>query len=151
MKENVTPAQMKWGFSLIMTLVYAFGAAYFYYLPARGEPNLDVEFSQLLLHFTVLSFLFWTVLIPERKSSKAPDVLMLTVLTVPAGVFAALLLLFTVTSFGVHEAYGLEYFTMALVPFLIAHRAVKGRISGVPFILALVYGVIAYVWGNVLW
>ncbi|QDA31156.1 hypothetical protein FH039_05475 [Thermococcus indicus] len=151
MKENVSPAGMKWGISLLMTLAYAFGAAWFYYLPARGEPNLEVEFSQLLLHFLLLSFLFWIVLIPEGRSAKAPDVLMFTVLTVPAGVLASLLLLFAATPFGVHETYGIEYFIMALVPFLIAHKTVKRRISAVPFVLALVYGVIAYIWGSGLW
>ncbi|NJE30944.1 hypothetical protein E3E38_07800 [Thermococcus sp. 18S1] len=151
MKENVSPTGMKWGISLIMTLVYAFGAAWFYYLPGNGEPNIDVEFWQLLLHFIVLSFLFWIVLIPERKSSKAPDMLMLTVLTVPAGVLVALLFFFAAGGIGVHETYGLEYIVMALTPFLIAHKTVKGRISAVPFVLALVYGVIAYIWGNGLW
>jgi len=151
MKENVSPAGTKWGISLIMTLVYAFGAALFYYLPARGEPNLDVEFPQLLLHFTVLSFLFWIVLIPERKSNKAPDVLMLTVLTVPAGMLAALLFLFAVTSVGIYETYGVDYSILALIPFLLAYRIVKGRISAVPFILAITYGVLAYLWGNKLW
>ncbi|CAD5243991.1 hypothetical protein [Thermococcus camini] len=139
---------VKWGISLIMTLVYAFGAALFYYLPARGEPNLDVEFLQLLLHFTVLAFLFWIVLIPERKSGKAVDALMLTVLTVPAGVVASLLFLFAVTGFGIYEAWGAEYFVMALVPFLLAYGTVKGRISAVPFILAIAYGALAYVWGR---
>ena len=151
MKENVSPAGTKWGMSLIMTLVYAFGVAWFYYLPAKGEPNLEVEFWQLLLHFLLLSFLFWIVLVPERKSTKTPDVLMLTVLTVPAGVFAALLFLFATGGVGVHETYGLEYIVMALMPFLIAHKTVKGRISAVPFVLALVYGVIAYIWGSRLW
>ncbi|NJE60908.1 hypothetical protein [Thermococcus sp. 21S7] len=151
MKENVSPAGTKWGISLTMTLVYAFGAALFYYLPGKGEPGVEVEFPQLLLHFIVLSFLFWIVLVPERKSIKTPDVLMLTVLTVPAGVFTALLFLFAAGGVGVHETYGAEYFIMALVPFLIAHKTVKGRISAVPFILAFVYWILAYIWGNGLW
>ena len=142
---------VKWVISLLMTLAYACGAAIFYYLPAKGEPTLDVEFWQLLLHFLVLSFLFWIVLIPERDSSKAPDVLMLTVLTVPAGVLAALFFLFAVNSFGIYETYGLGYTVMALVPFLIAHKAVRVRISVAPFVLALVYGITAYMWGSVLW
>ncbi len=147
MKAEGSP-HMKWGISLIMTLAYTFGAALFYYLPARGEPNLDVEFPQLLLHFTVLAFLFWIVLIPERKSGKAVDVLMLTVLTVPAGVFVSMLFLFAVTGFGIYEVWGAEYFVMALIPFLLAYRTVKGRISAAPFILAIAYGALAYVWGR---
>ncbi|ASJ12229.1 hypothetical protein [Thermococcus thioreducens] len=139
---------MKWGISLIMTLAYAFGAALFYYLPARGEPNLDVEFWGLLVHFLVLSFLFWVVLIPERESGDALDVLMLTLLTVPAGAVVALFFIFAVTSFGIYETWGAEYFVMALVPFLLAYRTVKGRISALPFILAIAYGVLAYVWGR---
>ncbi len=142
---------IKWGISLIMTFVYAFGAAWFYYLPARSEPNLEVEFWQLLIHFTVLIFLFWIVLIPEGKSEKAADVLMLTVLTVPAGVFASLLFLFAVSGFGIYETYGVEYSILALIPFLLAYRTVKGRISAVTFVLAVAYGILAYIWGNGLW
>ncbi|AFL94430.1 hypothetical protein CL1_0218 [Thermococcus cleftensis] len=151
MRENVSPPRLKWGISLIMTLVYAFGATWFYYLPSRGEPELDVTFWGLLARFLVLSFLFWIILIPERRSSRAPDMLMLTVLTVPAGVLASLLFIFAVTSFGIHETYGAGYFVLALVPFLIAHKTVKSRISWIPFALALVYGLVAYIWGNMPW
>lgn len=148
---RLSPARMKWGISLIMTLVYSFGAAYFYYLPARGEPAADVEFLQLLAHFLVLSFLFWIVLVPERGSEEAPDLLLFTVLTVPAGVVATLLFLFVGKGIGAPELYGLEYFFLALVPFVIAYKGVKGRLSVHPFVLALVYAVLAYLWGNLAW
>ncbi|ASJ08991.1 hypothetical protein A3L11_07025 [Thermococcus siculi] len=151
MKENVTPSQMKWGISIIMTLVYAFGAAWFYYLPARGEPGLEVEFWRLLLHFLVLSFLFWIILIPERKSQKAADSLMFTVLAVPVGMIAALLLLFVAGKIGLHETYGLEYFFLAAVPFAVAYKVTEDKIRASPFVLALVYWVIAYLWGSVAW
>ncbi|ASJ06923.1 hypothetical protein [Thermococcus pacificus] len=148
MKENITPAQMKWGVSLIMTLAYAFGAAYFYYLPSRGEPGLEVGFWQLLLHFLVLSFLFWLVLIPEGSSAKAADLLMLTVLTVPAGVAGALISLFAVTGIGIGETRGLEYLVMALIPYTLAYKAVLGKAGWRPAILAATYWIITYLWGS---
>ena len=151
MKSNVSPGLMKWGISLVMTLVYAFGAALFYYLPARGEPNLEVSFEGLLLHFTVLMFLLWIVLIPGRRMGKAPDVLMLTVLTVPAGLVSALLLIFLLGGLGIHETYGVEYFAFSFLPFLLALKTVEGRFSLTPPVLAVVYSLLAYTWRNVLW
>ncbi|WP_457751964.1 hypothetical protein [Thermococcus sp.] len=148
---RLSPSRMKWGISLIMTFVYSFGAAYFYYLPARGEPVVDVEFFQLLAHFLVLGFLFWIILVPERASEMAPDLLMFTILTVPAGVVAALLFLFGAKAIGAPELYGLEYFFLAVVPFVIAYKGVKGRLSAHPFVLALIYAVLAYLWGNLAW
>jgi hypothetical protein len=147
-KENVPPRGMKWGISVIMTLAYAFGAAYFYYLPARNEPDLEVEFWRMLLHFLLLSFLLWMVLVPERGKGKALDVLMFTVLTVPAGLLTALLFIFALTGAGIGETYGIEYFFLSIVPFVLAYKTVKGKISATPFTLALVYWAIAYVWGN---
>ncbi|NJE75730.1 hypothetical protein [Thermococcus sp. ES12] len=151
MKENVSPPRLKWGISLIMTLVYAFGAAWFYYLPSRGEPELDVTFWGLLSHFLLLSFLFWIILIPELKSDKREDVLLMTILTVPAGLGAALLLSFAL---GGRESWYVEvlyYFALSLVPFVLSHRAVRGRLSPTPFVLAAVYAVLAYAWGYVSW
>ena len=151
MKENLTPAQMKWGISLIVTLVYAFGAAYFYYLPARGEPGLEVEFWRLLLYFLVLSFLFWLVLIPGRASAETADLLMLTVLTVPAGAVASLLFTFAVGEAGMKEAFGLEYLVLSMVPFALAYKAVLGKIDRIPVLLAFLYWFIAYLWGSAVW
>ncbi len=151
MKDNVTPAQMKWGISVIMTLVYAFGAAYFYYLPARGEPNLDVTFWGLLLHFLFLSFLFWLVLFPGVKSGKADDLLMLTVLTVPAGVVASLLFAFAVGGVGMEKTFGLEYLVLSIVPFTLAYKAVFGKMGRTPFFLAFGYWIIAYLWRVLAW
>ena len=151
MKENLAPAQIKWGISLIVTLTYAFGAAYFYYLPARGEPNLDVTLWGLLFHFLVLSFLFWLILLPGIKSGKADDLLMLTVLTVPAGVVSSLLFTFAVGGAGMEETFGLEYLVLSMVPFALAYKAVLGKIGRTPILLAFLYWFIAYLWRSAVW
>ncbi|WP_240910560.1 hypothetical protein [Thermococcus sp. GR6] len=140
--------RMKWGVSILMSLVYSFGAAWFYYLPAKGEPLIDVTFGELLLHFLVLVFLLWIVAIPGiKEKDKTADLVLLTVLTLPAGVFAALLILFILGGLGI-ETYGVEYFILPLVPFTLAHKAVEGKITLRPFLMAFVYGVIAFAWGN---
>ncbi|WP_240912082.1 MULTISPECIES: hypothetical protein [unclassified Thermococcus] len=140
--------RMKWGVSIPMSLVYSFGAAWFYYPPAKGEPLIDVTFEELLLHFLVLIFLFWIVAIPGiEKKDKTADLILLTVLTLPAGVFAALLVLFILRGLGI-ETYGVEYFILPLVPFTLAHKAVEGRITPRPSLRAFAYKVIAFAWGN---
>ena len=147
MKSNVSPGLMKWGISLVMTLVYAFGAVLFYYLPARGEPNLEVSFERLFLHFTFLVFLLWIIAIPGRRSGKAADAVMLAILTLPVGVLAAIFLEFLPAE----VPYYLLYFTFSLLPFLLALKTVEGRLSLTPLVLAVVYSLLAYVWRNVLW
>lgn len=137
--------------ALALTVAYAVGAAWFYYAPARGEPNLDVTFRGLFIHFLFLSFLFWIVAIPEKKPFPALNLLVLTLLMVPAGVVASLLCLFALSGAGLRETYGIEYVVLALVPFAVAHKLVKGRVLAVPFILAVLYGVTAYLWVNVPW
>jgi len=137
--------------SLIMTVSYSLAAAWFYYAPSRGEPDVDVGFWRFLLYFLLLSFLFWIVAIPEKKPFPAYDLLMFTVLTVPAGVVASLLFLFGISEVGMQNTHGLEYALMALVPFSIAHKSVKGSVSTTPFVLAIIYWAVAYLWGNAIW
>jgi len=137
--------------ALALTISYALGAAWFYYAPSRGEPNLDVTFRGLLTHFLFLSSLFWIVAILEKKPFPALNLLVPTLLMVPAGVVASLLCLFALSGAGLQETYGIEYVVMALVPFAVAHKLVKGRVSAVPFILAVLYGITAYLWVNVPW
>jgi len=137
--------------ALALTVAYAVGAAWFYYAPARGEPNLNVTFQGLFIHFLFLSFLFWIVAIPEKKPFPALNLLVLTLLMVPVGVVTSLLCLFALSGAGLQETYGIEYTVLALVPFAVAHKFVKGRVSAVPFVLAVLYGVAAYLWVNVPW
>ena len=151
MKESALSYGLKWGISITMTLAYAFGAAVFYYLPARGEPDLGVSLGGLLTHFLVLSFLLWIVLLPVMGSGKAPDVLMLTLLTVPAGLLASLLFLFLLTGLGIRETYGAEYFVFSFVPFFLATKTVLKRVSPSPVLLAAVYALLAYLWGSASW
>ncbi len=151
MRENVTPTQMKWGISVIMTIVYAFGAAYFYYLPAKGEPNIGVNFWWLLFHFLVLGFIFWMVLIPGQKAGKPAGLLTLTILTIPAGLVISLLFTFAVAGVGITGTLGLGYLVLSIVPFTLAYKAVVDRVDVTPVLLALAYWIVVYLWRKAIW
>lgn len=143
--------RMKFGIALVISFVYSLAAAWFYYITAKGEPFLEVSFGTLLLNFSFLVFLLWIVASPHAKKSTAADMVLITVMIIPAGVLATLLILFTLNGLGIYESYGLEYFLMPVIPFTLAYRTMEGKVTVKPILLALLYGIIAFAWGNLTW